>query len=149
MNCKICGKKKATMFFMNISSQGIVEKGYYCFDCAKKNPEIKMMLEIFSEKKPSLKKKKVCSFCGLTLKDLKETGFTGCSQCYRVFRNYIRKEIRKIHPGFFHRGKSPYKDKKEVLISHLENIIRQAVAERDIEKIKKVKRALENIIKNG
>ncbi len=137
---------------MEISSRGNVVRNYYCLECVNKNPEIRMMLEIFSEKKQKRpeKKEKVCPFCGITLRELKDSGFAGCAKCYRIFRPFIRRKIKRMHNGFFHRGKFPvsYGNRKNILC-YLEDRMRQAVSEHNFEEIEKIRKEFELFMDNG
>lgn len=135
---------------MDISYGGKIITGYYCLKCISKNPEIKRVLDTFVVRRKPPEKKKKCHFCGSTLKDLKESGFASCAMCYEIFRPYIRKETRKIHCGFFHRGKSPYKDNDaRFFLEHLEDRMRTVVAQKDFEAIEKIREELELFLKNG
>ncbi|MCX7706019.1 MAG: hypothetical protein N2115_07185 [bacterium] len=135
---------------MEISSGDKIITECYCSDCAKKNPEVKRVLDTFSKEKKLAGKEKKCSFCGTTLRDLKQSSFTGCAKCYEVFRPYIRKKINEIHRHFFHRGKVPSKDSLGVsFFTHLEDWMRMAVVQENFEEIKKIKKELEKFLKNG
>ncbi|MCM8764773.1 MAG: hypothetical protein NC830_05395 [Candidatus Omnitrophica bacterium] len=148
MNCVSCGKNAAKVFLMEISSGGNIVSGCYCVKCIKRNPELKLMFEMFSKNKNTLKKNRICPFCGMTDQELKQSGFVGCAMCYRIFKPYIRKEIKKIHTGFFHRGKDPSGNGK-IFLNRLEIRMKQAVMKFDLKKIEKIKRELDSFIENG
>lgn len=152
MFCVSCGKKTARFFFIEISSDGNIINACYCLDCVKKNPEIKAILDFFSKKtirKKPVEKKKICSFCGISLREFKETGFAGCAMCYENFKQYIRKEIRKIHSHSFHRGKFPYPENdKKSFIDRLEAKMRDAVGRQDFKEIQKIRQQLELFLKH-
>ncbi len=135
---------------MEISSGGKITTGYYCLKCVQKKPEIKRVLDTFPEERKPAEKKRKCHFCGSTLKDLKEYGFAGCAMCYEIFRSHIRKQVRKIHSRFFHRGKFPYSNNDEkFFLNRLEDRMRLAVARQDFKEIEKIRKELEIFLKNG
>ncbi|MCM8825140.1 MAG: hypothetical protein NC937_03175 [Candidatus Omnitrophica bacterium] len=135
---------------MEISFGGKTLSGYYCVNCIKRDPELKLIFKMLSENKKTEKKRKFCPFCGTTSLDLKKSGFAGCAMCYSIFRSYIRKKIREIHTGFFHKGKVPIESKNEkVFMDRFEDRMRNAVVRFDFKKIKQIKREWDRFIKNG
>lgn len=52
-----------------------------------------------------------CDSCDETLKDFKQTGLFGCSDCYHTFRNLIRPILDQIQGSHMH-----FDDKRETLI---------------------------------
>ncbi|MCM8764323.1 MAG: hypothetical protein NC907_05700 [Candidatus Omnitrophica bacterium] len=150
MNCVSCGKNTTRAFLVEIFSGGNIISGYHCVKCIKRNPELKLMFKEFAENKNTGRKKKVCSFCGMTPGELKASGFAGCAMCYRIFRPYFRKEIRKIHTGLFHRGKAPAGNRNvEIFLRRFEIRMKQAVMKFDLKKIEEIKRKFDFFIENG
>lgn len=45
-----------------------------------------------------------CSGCSATLKDFRETGRVGCSQCYHAFDAPLRELLRRLHGSTHHTG---------------------------------------------
>ncbi|MGC8804450.1 MAG: hypothetical protein ACP5JO_04015 [Candidatus Ratteibacteria bacterium] len=134
---------------MEISAGGKTISGCYCPDCARNNPEIKVIFETFQRNRISFKQKS-CPFCGTTLEEWKQSRVAGCASCYQTFRSYIKKEIKKYHYGSFHRGKIPHSENiNRDLLLYFENEMRRAVAEQDIELVKKIKKEIEVFIGNG
>lgn len=54
--------------------------------------------------KPDLQ---VCTVCGTTLSDLKESGMVGCSVCYQVFAEHLRTLVQGDAELSAHLGKVP------------------------------------------
>jgi len=107
-----------------------------------------MIFEPLVKEKLSKIKKKICPFCGLTLQEWRESYFAGCASCYEVFRQQIKKEIKKYHTGSFHRGKIPNETRgKRDFIEDIENKMRRAVITSDIREIENIKRFFDQIIK--
>jgi protein arginine kinase activator len=48
-----------------------------------------------------------CEVCGTTLTDVKESGLVGCSNCYRVFADYLETLIAGDPESVEHLGKIP------------------------------------------
>ncbi|HOK79418.1 MAG TPA: hypothetical protein PK303_00715 [bacterium] len=134
---------------MEISAGGKTISGCYCPDCVRNNPEIKVILETFQQNRVSFPQKS-CPFCGMTLEDWKQSHVAGCARCYQIFRSHIKREIKKYHYGSFHRGKIPYSENiNRDFVLYFENEMRRAVAQQDIEHVKKIKKEIELFIKNG
>ncbi|MCL5735357.1 MAG: UvrB/UvrC motif-containing protein [Actinobacteria bacterium] len=49
----------------------------------------------------------VCTVCGTTLADVKETGMVGCSVCYQVFGDHLRNVVQGGEEPPAHLGKVP------------------------------------------
>ena len=47
-----------------------------------------------------------CSFCGMTLRDFRQTGRLGCATCYVTFEQSLRELLRRVHGNAKHRGRS-------------------------------------------
>jgi protein arginine kinase activator len=46
----------------------------------------------------------VCSGCGASLRDFRETGRVGCAECYRSFETPLRELLRRLHGSTHHSG---------------------------------------------
>ncbi|MCM8805361.1 MAG: hypothetical protein NC825_01320 [Candidatus Omnitrophica bacterium] len=149
MLCKYCNKNSANLLCIEISFNGKVSSTYCCIDCLKKNPEMSAIFESFVKEKLSKSKRKICPLCGLTLQEWRQSCFAGCAYCYKIFRQQIKKEIKKYHTGSFHRGKIPYgAGVKTDFTEDIEDKMRRAVMTSNIEEIKNIKRYLNKFIKN-
>jgi protein arginine kinase activator len=47
----------------------------------------------------------VCSFCGLSFADFRETGRLGCPHCYETYQPQLERLLRRVHGGTQHVGK--------------------------------------------
>jgi protein arginine kinase activator len=45
-----------------------------------------------------------CASCGATLKDVRDNGRLGCSQCYQLFEVHLRDLLRRLHGSSVHMG---------------------------------------------
>ncbi|HEU4829083.1 MAG TPA: UvrB/UvrC motif-containing protein [Gemmatimonadales bacterium] len=45
-----------------------------------------------------------CARCGATLRNFRETGRLGCSECWRNFEPQLRELVRRLHGSTFHVG---------------------------------------------
>lgn len=52
----------------------------------------------------------VCNRCGTTLDDFLNTGFVGCSDCYKAFYAYLKDFSLDVHGRCVHTGKVPSKE---------------------------------------
>ncbi|MDE6967786.1 MAG: hypothetical protein K2P12_03925 [Clostridia bacterium] len=108
--CCVCGKpaticKKETI-------NGVTKVSYYCDDCMKLmeqgHPFDNLISAMFNFNginygvKPKMR---VCK-CGMTERDIINTGKFGCSECYNVFRDIADNYI-KTRGYLVHKGKSP------------------------------------------
>ena len=50
-----------------------------------------------------------CPYCKTRISDLQETGYVGCSECYRVFGEELLTMIHNFHKAYKHVGKRPEK----------------------------------------
>ncbi len=50
---------------------------------------------------------KECKFCGTKLSQYYNTGYLGCSDCYKEFEKEITASLKKIQGGVVHVGKKP------------------------------------------
>jgi protein arginine kinase activator len=73
----------------------------------------------------------VCTVCGTTLSDLKESGMVGCSVCYQVFSDYLRSTVQGDEELSAHLGKVPQRgSERDVLrreVMRLERMLRELV----------------------
>ncbi len=78
--------------------------------------------------KPELQ---VCTVCGTTLADLKETGMVGCSVCYQVFAEYLRTLVEGDAELSAHLGKVPQRGSESDVVRRevmrLQRMLRELV----------------------
>jgi protein arginine kinase activator len=84
---------------------------------------------------------KICSTCGQTYENYKETGLFGCPDCYRSFRLIILPLVKRIQGNLQHTGKIPVKlerahrfeKKKQQLQASLKEAVRSEAYENAVE----------------
>lgn len=115
MICDECGKNEAT--FHSISKiNGMTKEKHLCADCQKKYGYKMMKLsgigDLFSNFTnlltggPSLDEI-VCPECGTTSEDFLNTGYVGCSNCYKEFSGLILPVVQRVQSDVRHVGKTP------------------------------------------
>ncbi len=52
---------------------------------------------------------KVCPYCNTTYNEILQTGFVGCSHCYREIEE-LSKAVEKMYNGRTHKGKKAVKN---------------------------------------
>lgn len=117
MLCEICKKRQATVRYRE-SINGKVTEKFICSECASANgyyDKINMFESKFinpaefitSVFEPQKSRGAVCKNCGTTSDEVLNTGYLGCSECYKAFREIISPMIRRVQGGTQHVGKSP------------------------------------------
>jgi len=79
-----------------------------------------------------------CAFCGLTMKDFRDTGRMGCARCYTTFESSMRELLRRVHGGSRHIGRVYRAPKEEVLekagvLGELRDKLRRAIEQEQFE----------------
>jgi len=86
---------------------------------------------------PVYHEEKRCPKCGKTYYDFQKTGKFGCSECYVIFEEPIRRTLRQIQSAEEHIGKIPSKKAqgigKKRKIEELKTNLAKAVAAEDYE----------------
>lgn len=112
MKCDICKVREAVFFVQEVNKDTSIEL-HYCEECAAKkglllnknsseNTIKTVMAKIADSFGNSNNTVRVCRFCGTTETSVIKTGKVGCSYCYTVFANLIRKDSqdnKKIRPA--------------------------------------------------
>lgn len=150
MKCEICGTREAVIHIQQIIGNKKVEL-HICEVCAKErgiatgNDKIELSISSLltglvgmGEKSNKKRIQKICPSCGLTLKEFKEKGKLGCSNCYSTFGKEIRDMLRKMYGKTQHFGKFPHQLRtyKTFLIDveKLKEELARAVKEEDYER---------------
>ncbi len=150
MKCEICGLREAVIHIQQVVGYDKVEL-HICEVCAKERGittgenqiefSISNLIMGLVDVKDIQKRKgvrKVCSGCGMTLEEFKETGKLGCPECYVTFEREIRSLLRKMYGKTQHQGKFPrqLKTYKTFLIDleRLKQDLNRAVKEENYEK---------------
>lgn len=72
-----------------------------------------------------------CEVCGTTLTDLKESGLVGCSNCYKVFSEYLENLLAGGAEPVEHLGKIPHRGPETDNLRHeilrLQRMLRELV----------------------
>lgn len=122
MLCDECGKREAT--FHSIKKiNGVTTEKHLCSECQKKHGSslmqeglIKMsgfgnlfggLSDFFDEPRLGKREEYICSACGTTGDEFLNTGFVGCSECYKEFAPIIMPVIRRMQGDVSHVGKVP------------------------------------------
>lgn len=150
MKCQSCGKKEATIKYME-NINGKKQEMHFCIDCAKKLGFVdfsSMFLPIFTNipnliEEVSFHEQK-CSVCGYTFDDYTNTGMFGCPKCYDTFSNRLDDIFLKLH------GKNRHvklNDKKYQINSNKQvNIKKDNLSKED--EILKLKYELKELVAN-
>jgi|YelNatPaOPRAMG01_1025707.scaffolds.fasta_scaffold04720_9 protein arginine kinase activator len=167
MLCDICKKREANIFITQIINS---EKKtlYICDICASKLgikgilkelniPFDENILKKFLELMPGMieeeKKEKSCSICGLKFKDFEKSGFLGCPNCYKTFKEELRPILLNLHGNVKHIGKK--KGEKFTLETFFESELKRlkreleyAIEEERYEDAAKIRDKINELIKN-
>lgn len=147
--CCVCGKPATICRKETIN--GVTKVSYYCDDCAKlldNGPSINDIVSAmftFNNNLGYKPKMRVCK-CGMTERDIMNTGKFGCAECYNVFRDIADNYVNTR--GYLqHKGKAPIKyAKSNSQIDLLKEQLAKAVSEQrflDADRISKQIQELE------
>ena len=147
--CEVCGEEPATIHLLRVVD-GAVGHTHLCPGCAEDVAEqtdgLALVLAVPSvlrnlsrstvqqEQVPTVTdpEEGFCSVCGTTLTDLKESGLVGCSNCYRVFAEYLERSAPEGEEATEHLGKIPHRGPETDNLRHeimrLERMLRELVA---------------------
>jgi protein arginine kinase activator len=115
MSCDQCREREAVIHLTQIVNEQVTTL-HLCEKCAAEkgveNPgATKTPLGSFlaamgkvAEQTPASKVGDVCSRCGGTFQDFRETGRLGCPDCYRAFEAPLRDLLRRLHGSTHHLG---------------------------------------------
>lgn len=140
MKCQSCGKKEATVKYME-NINGNKQELHFCYDCAKKLGFVNFS-NIFSPlfvTLPEIENSSIkqCTKCGYLFDDYVKTGLFGCPDCYDTFEDRLNDLLLKLH------GKNKHIKLKES--SKKKNMSRRE--ETDEEKIEILKEKITRLIK--
>ena len=162
MLCENCKTNEATIHYTEIINNDKSEH-HICLECAKKLnlpgimnsaenefPFVSLLKGILSAKATSsaLEDSPMmhisCPVCGMSFDEFTTVGKFGCSECYGVFGPLIEDNMKRIHGGSSHKGKT-YRQKQSlpimdaldddpnVKINELKEQLKRAVALEDFE----------------
>ena len=102
MKCQSCGKKEATVRYME-NINGKKQEMHFCVDCSKKLGFVdfsSMFSPIFTNIPNLLEEvyfdEQKCSVCGYTFDDYTNTGMFGCPKCYDTFSKRLDEIFLKL-----------------------------------------------------
>lgn len=83
---------------------------------------------------------KRCDFCGSSMREIINSGHTGCAKCYETFNDQLEPTLQRVHGALQHNGKTPMADpetqgrrQKETKLARLREQIAAAVREENYE----------------
>lgn len=134
MICQRCKQREATGY-MEKTINGLKTRIYVCPDCFKQ-----AQLEMFSSfgdvglfsglnvHGGGIK----CSKCGTTLREISDTCFVGCQNCYTELSEHLKPILRNIQSAAMHIGSGPNSESVDE-VAELEAQLKKAVAEENYE----------------
>ncbi|MEG2348662.1 MAG: UvrB/UvrC motif-containing protein [Clostridia bacterium] len=143
MKCQSCGKKEATVKYME-NINGNKQELHFCYDCAKKLGFVNFS-NIFSPIFVTIpdyeqSKKLECKNCGYSFDDYAKTGLFGCPECYSTFEDRLDELFLKLH------GKNRHVKTDSKKIDNVVN--KQIKKESNEDKIERLKQKIEELVKN-
>lgn len=114
MLCEICQKAYATAFSSEFA-EGVQKEYYLCNECLK-NKKLSSISKAEVQNQPQ--NHKLC-ICGTSFKEISETGYVKCKECYNTFEKEFETVIKSLHSSNVHRGKRKM-TKLELLTEQLE-----------------------------
>jgi protein arginine kinase activator len=148
--CERCGEEPASVHLLRVVD-GSVTHTHLCSSCAEGFAEetegLALVLAVpsvlrqigkgaASEETAVLasdlgNKDYYCEVCGTTLTDVKESGLVGCSNCYRVFADYLETVVTGDPESVEHLGKIPRRGPETDNLRHeilrLQRMLRELV----------------------
>lgn len=134
MKCQKCGKNEATMYYKE-TINGKAREMHLCPACAQQEnlggafeQAFQSMDQLWSDPfhsllgggfgslwndmlaapaaiQPSAGRK--CPTCGMTERELRQTGRVGCPDCYQTFSDILQPYVQKVHGASRHIGAAP------------------------------------------
>ncbi len=154
MKCQKCNINEATTHITQVIN-GTKTEMYLCRSCANDNQELfdfnKSLEQEFDSlfsgfwnsphtamsKAQSLSSPKKCEICGMGTSEFLRNGKPGCSNCYTVFPEYLRRPLKQIHGSIQHTGKIPLRSGRFIRISDkinkLETKLSKAIYDQNFE----------------
>lgn len=167
MLCDICKKREANIYITEVINS---EKKnlYICEICASKlgikgilkelnipfdENILKKFLELMPGMVEDVKKEKICPTCDLKFIDFEKSGFLGCPDCYKTFKEELRPILLNLHGNVKHIGKK--KGEKFTIETFFESELKKlkreleyAIEEERYEDAAKIRDKINELIKN-
>jgi protein arginine kinase activator len=148
MVCDNCHERDAVVNLTTIENNS-VRQLHLCEQCAaergvetsvapSKHPLGLFLEAVQKQSMPASTEAGKCPFCGLTMKDFRETGRLGCARCYTTFEPSMRELLRRVHGGPRHTGrvyKAPAEELFETtgVLGELRDKLRRAIEQEQFE----------------
>lgn len=123
--CEMCGEEGAVIHLLRVQD-GAVTHTHLCHTCAEtmagETEGVALVLAVPAALRQIARAvpreqsagvaggsedSRVCTVCGTTLSDIKETGTVGCPVCYQVFSEYLWTAVHEETETVEHLGKVP------------------------------------------
>ena len=151
MLCENCGKNEANGY-MEKTVNGVKTRLHLCSKCIseKQKEMFSSAFGMFSGTNELALKKSVCTKCGTSLKDIVNSGFVGCSECYTQLYDRLLPVIKNIQSSSTHCGKSPNGENfNGDSITKLEMELKMAVETENYEKAEIISSKLKRLKEKG
>ena len=148
MVCDNCHERDAVVNLTTIENNA-VRQLHLCEQCAAergvetsvatpKHPLGEFLQAVQQQTVPASADAGKCSFCGMTMKDFRDTGRLGCARCYTTFESSMRELLRRVHGGPRHIGRPYRAPNDEVLekagtLGELREKLRRAIEQEQFE----------------
>lgn len=167
MLCEVCKKNDATVYITKITN-GKKQQYNLCENCAKEFDGLSLggemgiispfsfqnilsgLMEYMGEVPETTKGSNIaCKNCGMTLRDFKEKGILGCSECYKVFAPTVNPVINRVQGKVDHIGKIPRRCGKGIVerkkMVNLKQELQKAIAMEEYEKAAEIRDKIREI----
>ena len=148
MVCDNCHERDAVVNLTTIENNA-VRQLHLCEQCAAergvettvatpKHPLGEFLQAMQQQTMPASLDAGKCPFCGLTMKDFRDTGRLGCARCYTTFEPSMRELLRRVHGGPRHIGRTYRAPMDEVVgtagvLGELRDKLRRAIEQEQFE----------------
>lgn len=175
MKCEKCGKNEANVYYKE-TINGVTKEMHLCNDCAEKEnigaafetsfPSMEQFWSdpfhsflgggfgsLWNDMLPTPKAlnavgtERACPTCGMTERQLRQTGRVGCPDCYKTFSDMLNPYMQKIHGADRHIGTSPIERQRQEKnpVEALQAQLKQAIAEENYEQAAKLRDEIRRI----
>ena len=148
MVCDNCHERDAVVNLTTIENNS-VRQLHLCEQCAAergvetsvaptKHPLGQFLEAVQKQSMPASTEAGKCAFCGLTMRDFRDTGRLGCARCYTTFEPSMRELLRRVHGGPRHTGRVYKAPPEEVFqktgqLGELRDKLRRAIEQEQFE----------------
>ena len=148
MVCDNCHERDAVVNLTTIENN-VVRQLHLCERCAAergvetsvaspKHPLGEFVKAVQEQSVPASTDAGRCSFCGLTMRDFRDTGRMGCARCYTTFEASMRELLRRVHAGPRHIGRQYHAPQdstmeKASVLGELREKLRRAIEQEQFE----------------